>query len=95
MIVLGAISVDLARVQSARAELQHRADAAANDAATAGLDVERLRRGDGYRIDPDRAGRVARAAALGDPTGGLDDLTVEISLLGERRVAVSVSGRAS
>ena len=62
MIVLGAIAVDLSHLHAARTDLQGRADAAANDAATAGLDQEALRAGRGYRLDPARAANAASSA---------------------------------
>ncbi len=72
VLVLAAITVDTAVVHLARRDLLHAADAAANDAVTYGLDEDRLRRGEGYRLDP----RRVHAAVLGalESRGLLDRL---------------------
>jgi hypothetical protein len=90
MITLGAIAVDLSHLHTARADLQARADAAANDAVTAGMDPDVLRSGRGYRLDRARAGAAAARAAGVEPLGGLDALQVETSILGPDSVAVEV-----
>lgn len=55
VLILAAITVDTAIVHLGRRELVHAADAAANDAATYGLDEQRFRRGEGYLLDERRA----------------------------------------
>lgn len=90
MIVLGAIAVDLAHLHGARAELQHRADAAANDAVTAGLDPDALRSGDGYRLDPGTALDAARRSALVRPHGGLEQMRVRVVSVSPTEVRVRV-----
>lgn len=92
MVALGAIAVDLSHLHAARAALQNRADAAANDAVTAGLDPIALRSGEGYRLDPRRVEQAARRAARSGPTGGLGHLDVDVAIVGPRSVAVDVSG---
>lgn len=52
VLVLGAIAVDAAVAFLAERDLAAAAAAAANDAATAGLDEDALRGGAGYRLDP-------------------------------------------
>ena len=56
VMVLGAIAVDLTAVRLGQRELIAAAGDAANDAVTVGLDEAALRSGQGYRLDPDRAG---------------------------------------
>jgi hypothetical protein len=72
VLVLGALSVDLAVVHLAQRQAFAAASAAANDAATAGLDPTALHGGDGPRLDADRARRAAAASLAGesalDPT---------------------------
>jgi hypothetical protein len=90
MVTLGAIAVDLGQLHGARAELQGRADAAANDAVTAGLDQAALRAGHGYRLDPRLARAAAVRAATIEPSGGLSDLTVDVVAVDARTVTVVV-----
>ena len=66
MLVLGALSVDLAVVHLGQRQAVAAASAAANDAATYGLDPAALQRGDGARLDPQRARRAAAAALAGE-----------------------------
>ncbi len=72
VITLGAIAVDLSAVRLGQRELIAAAADAANDAVTVGLDEGALRRGAGYRLDPDRV----EAAVLDSlaAKGLLDDL---------------------
>jgi hypothetical protein len=90
MITLGAIAVDLSHLQSARTDLQGRADAAANDAVTAGLDLPAWRAGHGYRLDPVRVHDAATRAAGVEPHGGLADLSVDVVVTGPHTVAVEL-----
>ena len=91
MVTLGSIAVDLSRLHAARSELQARADAAANDAVTAGLDTDALRAGHGYRIDPRRAGTAAVRAATVEPAGALEDLEITVTNRGPQAVTVQVA----
>jgi hypothetical protein len=59
VLVLGAITVDVAVVHLATAQALDAATAAADDAVAAGLDRERLRAGDGYVVAPGAAQQVA------------------------------------
>jgi hypothetical protein len=72
MLVLGALSVDLAVVHLAQRQAFAAASAAANDAATAGLDPGELHAGRGAVLDADRVRRTAAASLAGesalDPT---------------------------
>jgi hypothetical protein len=61
VLVLAALTVDLGRVHLGRREVVAAADAAANDAVTAGLDERAYRAGHGYDIDPRRAAQSVRA----------------------------------
>jgi Flp pilus assembly protein TadG len=68
VLLLGAIAVDLTVVHMRQRAAISAAGSAANDAVTYGLDQAALRRGDGYRLDPDR---VARAVAESIESQGL------------------------
>lgn len=63
MVVLAAITVDVARLHLARRQVDDVAAATANDAVTVGLDVGGLRSGEDYRLAPGRVRAVARAHA--------------------------------
>jgi hypothetical protein len=54
MVVLASIVVDFARLRLAQRQADDLAAARANDAVTVGLDVDALRRGEDYRLDPAR-----------------------------------------
>ncbi len=54
VLVLGAIAVDMSVIYLAKHELIDAASAAANDAATVGLNEASLRVGSGYSLDPTR-----------------------------------------
>jgi hypothetical protein len=71
VVILGAIAVDRAVVFGAQRELVQSAQAAANDAAAVGADIERLRAGhaDTARFDRERIDRAVRASLV-----GVDDL---------------------
>lgn len=72
VLVLGAVAIDSSRVLARRIELTDLAASAADDAATAGLDVEHFRATGEYVIDPDRAVLVVRTSLAA--SGVLDDL---------------------
>jgi Flp pilus assembly protein TadG len=70
VMVLAAITMDLSLVHLGRRETMAAAEAAANDAATFGLDERAYRTGAGYALDPVRAHRAMQqsiaAAGLAD-----------------------------
>jgi len=66
MLVLGALSVDVAVVHLGYRQALAAASAAANDGATHGLDPAALQRGDGPILDPTRVRRAADAALAGE-----------------------------
>lgn len=89
VIILGALSVDRALVFGAQRELVNEAQAAANDAAALGIDVDALRAGGAVRYDRDRIDRAVRSSLA-----GVDGITVrwvidgdEIVVRLERRVS--------
>jgi hypothetical protein len=90
VLVLAAITVDTAVVHLARRDLLHAADAAANDAVTYGLDEDRLRRGDGYRLDHRRVHQAVHGAL--ESRGLLDRLAAPpgVTVIGDDRVVVVV-----
>ncbi len=61
VILLGSIAVDFAVVFLAQRDLGTAASAAANDAATYGLDEAAYRRGDGYQFRQDQVATAVRA----------------------------------
>lgn len=79
VLVLGAIAVDSAVAFLAERHLAGAAAAAANDAATAGLDEAALRAGSAYRLDPALVeAAVSRTLdAHGLPAGTAVDVTVD------------------
>ena len=79
VLVLGAIAVDAAVAFLAERELAGAAAAAANDAATAGLDEVALRQGAAYRLDPSlvEAAVAASLDAQGLPPGTSVSIAVE------------------
>ncbi len=91
MVVLAAVTVDLARLHLARREADDLAAATANDAVTVGLDTSVLRSGGGYRLDPTRVASLA--AWAGDTDRSIPDLTVTARVTAVRSVAVTVRGR--
>lgn len=93
MLVLGAITVDLAVVRLGQRELIAAATDAANDAATVGLDQGELRAGRGYVLDPARA-EAAVLASL-DAKGLLDRLAAppEVTVTADGTVEVRLVRR--
>lgn len=94
VIVLGSIAVDFAIAFLGEREALSLASAAANDAATAGLDQERFRETGEFALDPDRVRRVVDAT-LAASSSELDDVTVEVGFLivdGTEAVRVVVRG---
>lgn len=93
MFVLAAIAVDLTAIHSRQRDLQAAAVDAANDAATAGLDEDAIRSGQGYRIDRTRAGFTALRVL--DAKGIVDDLdgSVDVRVDDDGTVTVHLSRR--
>ena len=93
VVVLASITVDLGRLRLVQRQADDAAAAAANDAVTAGLDVDALRRGDDYRLDPRRVDRVVRRAVQAHDHAATGSLRVSAEVTGTRSVAVVLSGR--
>jgi len=89
-LVLAAISVDLAVVFLAERELSNAAAAAANDAATRGLDVDSFYELQTARIDPILAREVAAGSMAAKRLEHLGPLTPTVVVEGEV-VTVTVS----
>ena len=87
MVVLAAVTVDFARLHLAQRQVDDLAAATANDAVTVGLDVDGLRSGADYRLDP---GRVRALTAARAERAELPAV-VSTHLTGARSVAVTVS----
>lgn len=76
LVILASLALDRALVFGAQRELVMEAQAAANDAVTAGVDPDRLR-GDGVvALDPERVARAVTQAV--DATDGETSVTWEI-----------------
>jgi Flp pilus assembly protein TadG len=75
--VLAALAVDAAHATMRRRELQHAADAAANDAAALAVDEAALRGGT-TRVDPELARSVARASIDRQRIPGVRAVTVRV-----------------
>lgn len=91
VMVLGAIAVDAAVAFLAERDLAAAAAAAANDAATAALDEDALRRGAGYRLDP---ALVEDAVARALTARGVDPGTDVAVAVDGTEVRVTLAGRA-
>lgn len=94
VIVLASITVDFAVVFLGERELASLAGAAANDAATAGLDQERFRETGAFVLDPDRVGAVVHST-LAASSSEVRDITVTVSVTdvaGEPAVEVTLRG---
>jgi hypothetical protein len=89
VLVLGALSVDLAVVHLGQRQAFAAASAAANDAATYGLDPTALQQGEGAVLDAARARRAAAASLAGedalDPSAqavvAIDGTTVTVTVV--------------
>lgn len=92
-LILGAIAVDFSAAWSAERELSNAAAAAANDAATLALDLDRFYETGELRLRPDLARDVVERSIAG---AGLERLgaTVTAVEVGELTVRVVVRGRA-
>lgn len=87
MVVLAAVTVDLARLHLAQRQVDDLAAATANDAVTVGLDVAALRSGDDYRLAPSRVRALAAARAA--------DAALPVDLVAHLTDARSVTVTAS
>ena len=68
VVILGSIAVDFGIAFLAERELSSLAESAANDAATAAVDVEHLRATGEFRLDPDRVDAVVAATLAASST---------------------------
>lgn len=79
VLVLGAITVDVAVVHLATRQALDAATAAADDAVAVGLDRERLRAGGGYVVAPGAAEHEARRSVLArELPHRVEDVAVEV-----------------
>ena len=92
VVVLASITVDFARVRLVQRQADDAAAAAANDAATAGLDVAALREGGDYRLDPGRVARVVAARVGSHGSSGSGRLEASARVTDARSVEVVVRG---
>lgn len=88
--VLAAIAVDSAHATMRRQELQHAADAAANDAAALALDTAALRDGR-VVLDQRLAETIARESIARQ--GPIDVLVVDVRIEGDATVVVELEAR--
>lgn len=80
LLVLAAIAVDSASEYLARRELAAAADAAANDAATFGLDEARFRETGEFVLDPARANEAVRRALAVRGSAVVDRAAIEVEV---------------
>lgn len=83
VMILGAVAVDSAVVFNAQRELVNATQAAANDAATHGIDGNALRAGQGYQYDP---AEVESAVQLSFTARHLTDVHPTVTIEGARLV---------
>jgi len=90
VLLLGAIAVDLTVIHLHQRAAISAAGSAANDAVTYGLDQSALRRGDGYRLDPDRVHQAVTESI--ESQGLTDDLAAppQISITAPDTVTVTL-----
>ena len=93
VVVLASVTVDLGRLRLVQRQADDAAAAAANDAVTAGLDVDALRRGDDYRLDPHRVDRAVRRTVRAHDHAAVGALAVEADVTSPRSVAVALTGQ--
>ena len=93
VLLLGSIAVDFSSAYLAERELSALAGAAANDAATFGLDEAAFRRDGTYRLDPTRVEEACRRALAARSTGVLDGASITCRIEGAG-VRAEASGRA-
>jgi uncharacterized membrane protein len=95
VVILGSIAVDFGIAFMAERELSGLAESAANDAATAGVDVDHLRATGEFRLDPDRVEAVVAATLASSSTEvELEPPEVDVIVVGgEPAVRVRLAGR--
>jgi hypothetical protein len=91
VVILGSIAVDFSVAYLGRRELLSAAAAAANDAATHGVDEDAYHNGEGYRLDPARVDAAVAASITGHDLDvdnvlvvvAITDLTVTVTIEGD------------
>lgn len=78
VVLLGGVAVDSSVTFMAQRDLVDATEAAANDAATYGLDQDRLRAGGGYQLD---GGRVEAAVTAAFVARGLGDAQPTVTVI--------------
>src|SRR4051812_13668135 len=78
VVLLGAIAVDSAATFLAQRELVEVSQAAANDGATTGADLDQIRAGAGYHLDEAKVRATVRESFA---VHGLDDADVAVSVV--------------
>jgi uncharacterized membrane protein len=94
VLVLASITVDLGLLHVRSRELWSIADAAANDAASGGLDLAALRATGTLRLDPVAAGDAAVAAVAASGVEGVEVAVVAVTADG-REITVTLRREAS
>ena len=94
VVVLASIAVDFTVAFLGERELANLASSAANDAATAAVDLEHLRDTGEFRLDIDRAEQIVAASLEASSTEvDLDAPSVELTMIGgEPAVRVRLTG---
>lgn len=80
LLVLAAFCFDLSLAFQRKRQLVELADAAANDAVTAGLDLARLRADGRYCLDRTSVGRAVQATLAASSVGGPEVAVVAVRL---------------
>jgi hypothetical protein len=95
VVVLGSIAVDFGIAFMAEREISSLAESAANDAATAGVDLDHLRATGEFRLDPDRVEAVVAATLSASSTEvELEPPDVDVIVVdGDPAVRVRLRGR--
>lgn len=93
VLLLGSIAVDFSIVFMAERELLRAASAAANDAATIGVDEELLRTTGRFELVPDKVEQAVEQSLLAQSSRLLDDATWTVDLV-DGEVRVSITARA-
>lgn len=86
VVVLAAVTVDLARLHLARRDLDDLAAAIGNDVTTLGIDETELRRTGAYRLDPALVGALVTSAARTRRSDLLEGVRTDTELVDDRTV---------
>ena len=86
VVVLAAVTVDLARLHLARRDLDDLAAAIGNDVTTLGIDETELRRTGAYRLDPVRVRELVTSAARARQSDLVQGVRAETGLVDDRTV---------